>query len=166
VGFLAGVAEEWEGATAPAAAAGIRVVHTRFGMVLARERGALPAMLRFFRIGLGGPVGNGRQMWPWIALDDVVPALMHCMVHGALAGPVNFVAPEAVNANGFARALGHALGRPAFLRVPALAARIAFGEMGVELLLSGAKVQPRRLRESGYRFRWPELEPALRHILA
>jgi len=164
-GFLAETAQAWEAAADPARAAGIRVVHARFGLVLSPRGGALAAMLPVFRLGLGGRLGSGAQVWSWIALDDVVEAALHVVRTDPLAGPVNFVAPEPVSNAEFTRVLGRVLRRPTLFAVPAFAARLVAGEMAEEMLLTGARVEPRRLLESGYRFRFPSLEPALRHLL-
>ncbi|HEY8484685.1 MAG TPA: TIGR01777 family oxidoreductase [Longimicrobiales bacterium] len=164
-GFLAGVALEWERATAAAEAAGIRVVHARFGLVLSPKGGALAAMLPVFRLGLGGRLGSGRQVWSWITLEDVVAAVAHVLAAEQVAGPVNFVSPNPVTNAEFTRVLGRVLGRPAFFAVPAPAARLLLGEMADEMLLAGARVVPRKLLDSGYRFLHPELEAALRSIL-
>lgn len=164
-GFLAETAQAWEAAAEPARAAGIRVVHPRFGLVLSPRGGALAAMLPVFRFGLGGRLGSGAQVWSWIALDDVVEAALHALRTDSLDGPVNFVAPEPVSNAEFTRVLGRVLRRPAPFAVPASAARLAAGEMAEEMLLTGARVSPRRLLETGYRFRFPTLEPALRHLL-
>lgn len=165
IGFLAGVALEWERATAEAEAAGIRVVHARFGLVLSPKGGALAAMLPVFRLGLGGRLGSGRQVWSWITLDDVVAAVAHVLAAERVAGPVNFVSPNPVTNAEFTRVLARVLGRPAIFAVPAPAARLLLGEMADEMLLAGARVVPRKLLDSGYRFLHPELEAALRSIL-
>ena len=164
-GFLAEVAVEWEAAAEPARTAGIRVVHARFGLVLSPRGGALAKMLPVFRLGLGGTLGSGEQVWSWIALDDVVEAALHVFRTEALAGPVNFTAPEPVSNAEFTRVLGRVLRRPAPFGVPAFAARLVAGEMAEEVLLAGAYVVPRRLLDSGYGFRLPALEPALRQLL-
>lgn len=164
-GFLAETVVAWERACEPAAAAGIRVANTRFGLALSPKGGALAAMLPAFRLGIGGPVGSGRQIVSWIALEEIGPAMLHVLEHEELRGPVNFTAPEAVSFNEFARALGRVLGRPTVLRLPAFAARLVLGEMADELLLSGARVVPRRLLASGFEFRFPRLEPALLGML-
>jgi uncharacterized protein len=165
-GFLPEVGRAWEGATAPAADAGIRVVHMRFGNVLSPEGGMLDALLPLFRIGLGARLGSGRQVWPWIALDDIPPALVHVLERPEIAGPVNFAAPKPVTNREFTDTLASVLGRPSFLSVPSSALNLAPGRMGEEMLLASARVVPRRLLDSGYPFRWPELEPALRAMLA
>ena len=164
-GFLADVCAQWEDAAAPAAAAGIRLVTLRTGIVLSRSGGALQKMLPPFRVGVGGPVGNGKQFMSWIAIADVVGAVIHLLHTNAVSGPVNLVAPAAVTNREFARTLGKVLRRPAVVSVPARALRIALGEMADEMLLASARVRPARLTESGYRYRYPELEAALRHVL-
>ncbi|MGC8762962.1 MAG: TIGR01777 family oxidoreductase [Acidobacteriota bacterium] len=160
-GFLAEVCKEWEAAAEPARKAGIRVVHLRTGVVLSRRGGALARMLPAFRAGAGGPVGSGRQGFPWIALDDLV-GLIHFLLFEEVRGPVNAVAPEAVSQARFARVLGRVLRRPAFLPLPAPAVRLLFGEMGQALLLEGASVRPVRAEAAGFAFQWPSLEEALR----
>jgi hypothetical protein len=164
-GFLPGVCSEWEAAAAPAAERGIRVVHPRLGLVLTPGGGALARMLPMFRLGLGGPLGDGRAWWSWVALDDALAILQLALADEGLAGPVNVVAPGAVRAGDFARSLGRALGRPALLPVPAFALRLLFGEMADEALLASARVAPARLQAAGYAFRFPALEGALRHLL-
>jgi hypothetical protein len=164
-GFLASLCREWEAASAAAEKKGIRVVRMRIGIVLAREGGALAKMLTPFRLGLGGRIGAGLQYMSWITLGDVVGALQHAVTAEALRGPVNAVAPKPVTNAEFTRALGRVLGRPAILPLPAFAARLAFGQMADELLLASARVMPERLPASGYRFRHPEIEGALRHVL-
>lgn len=164
-GFLAEVCRPWEDSTRPAAAAGIRVVNVRFGIVLSAAGGALAKMLPPFKAGVGGPVGSGRQYMSWIALEDVVRVIEHALVTEALAGPVNVVAPEPVTNREFARTLGRVLGRPALLPLPAFAVRLLFGEMGDELLLASARVRPSRLEATNYRFLYPDLEGALRRSL-
>jgi hypothetical protein len=164
-GFLAGLARAWEESTAAAEARGIRVVHLRIAPVLASRGGVLAPMLLPFRLGLGGPFGSGRQWMSWIALDDLLAAIRHLLGDDAARGAVNAAAPGAVTNREFARCLGRVLGRPAFLRAPAVALRVLLGEMADEALLAGARVAPRRLQERGFTFRFPELEPALRHVL-
>lgn len=164
-GFLAEVGQAWEQAAEPARHAGIRVVSLRFGMVLSPRGGALAKMLPPFRLGLGGPIGSGRQYWSWVTLEDVVEVIRYALATEALRGPVNTVAPQSVTNREFARALGRALRRPAIIPMPAFAARLLLGEMADELLLASTRVQPARLQAAGYRFRDPELEPALRRLL-
>jgi len=165
-GFLADVAREWEGATEAAERRGIRVVRLRSGIVLTPRGGALEPMRRLTSVGLGGPLGSGRQWLSWIAVDDFVGAVGHALSHEPLRGAVNAVAPGAVRQREFARALARVLARPGWVPTPAIALRLVLGrEMADELLLSSQRVEPRRLRETGYGFRFPALEPALRHVL-
>ncbi len=163
--FLAEVCREWELATRPAAEKGIRVVSLRFGVILSPEGGALEKMLTPFKLGVGGRVGDGRQYMSWITLDDVIGAIYHALTNETLHGPVNAVAPQAVTNLEFTKALGHVLSRPTLFPAPAFALRLAFGEMADALLLSSARVEPQRLKESDYVFQYPELEGALRHML-
>jgi uncharacterized protein (TIGR01777 family) len=164
-GFLTDVCREWEAATEPASRAGIRVVNLRFGMVLSPRGGALQKLLLPFRLGMGGRLGDGRQFTSWIALDDAIGAIHHALCEESVRGPVNAVAPEPVSNAEFTRTLARVLRRPTLLPVPAFAARLAFGEMADALLLAGARALPARLQASGYRFRFPDLESALRHLL-
>jgi uncharacterized protein (TIGR01777 family) len=161
-GFLAETCRAWEAAADPARQAGIRVVHPRLGVVLAGAGGALARLVWPFRLGLGGPVGSGRQVMSWIALDDVVGALHHCLLDERLEGAVNLTAPQPVSNRELGRAVGRVLRRPAVLPLPAAAVRVLFGEMGEALLLAGQRVLPGRLRETGFRFLQPEVEAALR----
>jgi uncharacterized protein (TIGR01777 family) len=163
--FLSEVCREWEKATLAASRAGIRVVHVRIGVVLSADGGALPKMLTPFKLGLGGRVGSGRQYMSWITLEDLVGVIKRALTDESLRGPVNAVAPNAVTNEEFTKAVGHALGRPTFLSMPAFAARLAFGEMADALLLSGSRVEPARLAEAGYEFKHPDIEGALRHVL-
>ncbi|HEY5997440.1 MAG TPA: TIGR01777 family oxidoreductase, partial [Candidatus Deferrimicrobiaceae bacterium] len=143
-GFLAETCRAWEGATSAAAERGVRVVHLRTGMVLAAHGGALARMLPFFRLGLGGRLGDGRQYVSWIALPDLVASIRHMLVHPGISGPVNATSPfPATNAE-FTRVLARVLSRPAVLPAPASLLRLAFGEMADALLLSGARVTPAR----------------------
>jgi uncharacterized protein (TIGR01777 family) len=164
-GFLAEVCRDWEAATKPAIDAGIRVVHLRFGVILSPKGGALAKMLPPFKLGGGGPVGSGDQYMSWISLDDAVGAIHHAIATESISGPVNAVAPHPVTNRDFARTLGKVLSRPAFVPMPAFAARLAFGEMADELLLAGQRVRPKVLLETGYEFDAPELEIALRQML-
>jgi uncharacterized protein (TIGR01777 family) len=164
-GFLAGVCQEWEDAAAPALEAGIRVVHIRIGVVLAKNGGALQAMLTPFRFGLGGPVGSGRQFWSWVALEDVVSIFTFALNNDGLSGPVNAAAPNPARNADFTRELGKTLHRPAFFPLPALVVRTVFGEMGESLLLASARVIPAKLEAAGFRFQFPDLPGALRAAL-
>jgi uncharacterized protein (TIGR01777 family) len=163
--FLAHVARDWEAATAGAAAAGIRVHNLRFGVVLTPSGGGLGKMLPAFRVGLGGPVGSGNQYFSWIAVDDAIKAILHVLATPSLAGPVNVTSPTPVTNREFAKTLGKVLGRPAVVSVPAFALRMAFGTEGAAMVQSGQRVVPLRLLESGFRFCYDTLEPALRHLL-
>jgi uncharacterized protein len=162
--FLAQVTRDWEAAAQPARAAGVRVVHPRLGIVLSPDGGALRRMLTAFRLGAGGPLGSGRQYMSWIALDDAVGAIEHALVTESLDGPVNTAAPQPVRNREFAKALGRALRRPAVLPVPAFALRLLLGELGDELL-GGQRADASRLVASGYGFRHPQLDEALRSML-
>jgi uncharacterized protein (TIGR01777 family) len=163
--FLAGVCCDWEAAAKPAAEAGIRVVHLRFGVILTAAGGALAKMLTPFKLGAGGVIGNGRQWMSWIALDDVVGAIQHALATESLRGPVNTVAPHPVTNREFTRTLGRALGRPTLFSMPAFAARLALGEVADVLLLASQRVEPAKLLASGYRFQFPDLENTLRRLL-
>ena len=164
-GFLPEVCREWEAASEAAERKGIRVVHLRIGMVLSPKGGALSRMLPMFRAGLGGVLGNGRQYVSWIALDDLLDVVLHVLQHEELRGPVNAVTPHPVTNRELTEALGNVLSRPTPFPVPAFVLRLAMGEMADALLLSSARVAPRRLEETGYRFRFPEIRAALRHLL-
>ena len=164
-GFLADVCREWEAATHPAVQQGIRVVNLRIGMVLSPHGGALAKMLPPFRLGLGGCLGSGRQYLSWIALDDLVEVIAFALTAPNLRGPVNAVAPTPVTNREFTKALGRVLGRPTLCPVPAFAARLAFGEMAQALLLASARVMPAALLRSGFAFRYPDLDGALRHLM-
>ena len=163
--FLSRVCREWEAAAEPAREVGVRVVHPRFGIVLSTEGGALGTTLPIFKLGGGGKIGSGRQYWSWVLLDDVVGAIVHAIENAALSGPVNVVGPDPPTNAEYTRVLGSVLGRPTFFAVPAPAARVALGGMADELLLASARVEPAKLEETGYEYRYPELEGALRHLL-
>jgi len=164
-GFLADVCQEWEDAASPAVEAGIRVVHIRIGLVLAKNGGPLQAMLPPFRLGLGGRMGNGRQFWSWITLDDVVGTFLFAVHNPVVSGPINAVTPNPMRNVEFVRELGRALHRPTVFPLPAFLVRGLFGEMGEELLLASAKAEPAKLEAAGFRFRHPELPEALRATL-
>lgn len=163
--FLARVCQEWEEATAPAAEAGIRVVKLRFGIILSSEGGALAKMLTPFKLGVGGRLGSGEQFMSWITLDDVVGVIDFLLEKGLLSGPVNTVAPNPVTNSEFTGALGEALSRPTMFPVPKFAMRLAFGEMADVALLASQRVEPARLKSSGYVFKHPELKAALSRVL-
>ena len=160
-GFLADVVRVWEEEARGAARPGVRVVHLRMGLVLAAGGGALQRMALPFRLGLGGPIGGGRQWMSWIGLRDLVRVFGHVLADGGIAGPVNAVSPGALTNLDFARALGRVLGRPAFLPVPAWALRVALGEMGRELMLFSQRVTPARLMASGFVVERPGIDQAL-----
>jgi uncharacterized protein (TIGR01777 family) len=164
-GFLAGVSEVWEAATAPARDAGVRVVCLRIGVVLARDGGALKPMLLPFRLGVGGRVGSGRQWWSWIALEDVIGAIVFALQNDTLRGAVNAVAPEPVRNLEFTRALGRELHRSTIFPLPEFVVRGVLGDMGKELLLTSARVVPAKLSAAGYAFRYTSLQEALRSAL-
>jgi uncharacterized protein len=163
--FLGGLSAEWERATEPASKAGIRVVLVRTGIVLSPEGGALGKMLLPFRAGVGGVVGPGTQYMSWIAIDDLLGVVHHVLDRADLEGPVNAVAPEPVTNAAFTGTLGRVLGRPTIVPAPAFALRLALGEMADATLLSSTRVRPDRLLATGFRFRFPELAGALRHVL-
>ena len=165
-GFLAELGRAWEGASALAAEAGIRVVQARLGIVLSRRGGALAKMLLPFRLGLGGKIGDGRQYVSWISLEDAVAALIYAVENDALRGPVNLTAPQSVPNAELTRTLGRVLRRPTLLPLPAFAAKVVLGELAEEGLLASQRVWPKRLLEAGFEFAHPELEGALRHALA
>jgi len=164
-GFLADVCRGWETATAPATQKGIRVVNMRFGMILSPAGGALAKMLLPFKMGMGGKIGSGNQYMSWIALDDVLGAISHVLTTLSLRGPVNVVAPRVVTNREYTKTLGRVLSRPTILPMPALVAKLAFGEMADDLLLSSQRVEPTALFKNNYNFRFPNLEGALRHLL-
>jgi uncharacterized protein (TIGR01777 family) len=163
--FLSEVCQQWEAATEPAVTKGIRVVNLRTAPVLTPVGGPLAQLLTPFRLGLGGVVGGGRQHFPWIAIDDLIGAIHHALVTESLSGPVNAAAPQQVTNHELTKSLGRVLGRPTLFPLPAFAARLAFGEVADELLLASQRVEPVRLLASGYSFRFPELQGALRHLL-
>ncbi len=167
-GFLAGVTRAWEEEAGRAAQLGVRVVATRFGLVLSPGGGVLGRLMPLFRLGLGGAMGSGRQWWSWVHIDDVVGALQAAIGTApggqsalALDGPVNVTAPEPVTNRDFVRALALAVRRPALLAVPAFALRPALGAMADEMILASQRVRPSRLTAAGFEFRWPQLGPAL-----
>ncbi|MBL8880531.1 MAG: TIGR01777 family oxidoreductase [Phycisphaerales bacterium] len=164
-GFLAEVCRAWESATQPAADAGVRIVNLRIGLVLAASGGALEKMLPIFKFGMGGIVGSGRQFMSWITLTDLLRAIRFAIERDHLRGAVNAVAPHAVTNRDFTMTLARVLHRPAIIPAPAFAIRAAMGEMGEQLLLSGANVRPKRLLDAGFSFSHPELDAALRHEL-
>jgi uncharacterized protein len=164
-GFLADLVRRWEAAADPAREAGLRVVHMRTGPVQDAAGAGLPKQALMFRLGLGGRFGSGRQWLSWTAMDDIAGAYLHALTHDELEGPVNNVAPNPVTNAEFTATLARILHRPAVLHAPAFALRLVLGETADEFLLVSQRARPARLLETGYRFRFPELEAALRHTL-
>ena len=164
VGFLAELSRDWESAALAARSDRTRVVLLRLGMVVARG-GALGRMLTPFKLGVGGPIGSGRQYWPWIGIDDVAGVTKLVLENDEIMGPVNVVSPQELRCSEFAQTLGRVLRRPAFMPMPAFAARIALGEMAEGLLLASARVRPKVLENSGYEYRVPSLDQAIRSAL-
>ena len=164
-GFLSSVAEKWEASTKEVEAMGTRQVIIRTGVVLGKDGGALPRLLTPFRLFVGGPLGSGKQWFPWIHLDDEVRAIRFLIQSDDLKGAFNLVAPKALTMRDFCRTLGMVMNRPSWLKVPALMLRVFFGEMAKEVLLSGQRAVPRRLLEAGFDFRFADVESGLRDIL-
>jgi uncharacterized protein (TIGR01777 family) len=164
-GFLPDVCAAWERATDAASRAGIRVACLRIGVVLSGKGGALAKMLIPFKLCVGGKIGDGRQFMSWIALDDLVGAIRHVIDSDTTRGAVNVVSPTPVTNLQFTKSLGRVLSRPTIAPMPAFAAKLVLGKMAQDLLLASARVVPRKLSESGYRFAHPDLEGALRHVL-
>jgi uncharacterized protein (TIGR01777 family) len=164
-GFLPEVCLAWENSCEAARAAGIRTVNMRTGVVLSTEGGALKSMLLPFKLGAGGKVGSGKQYFSWMALDDIVSAMKFVLESDSLSGPVNLVSPHVVTNYEFTKTLGKVLSRPTIFPMPAFAARLALGEMADELLLASTRVVPAKLVQAGFQFAYPQLEPALRHVL-
>ncbi len=163
--FLSAVGREWEGEAAPMSTAGCRVVMMRTGIVLSPDGGALAKLLPPFKLGLGGPIGGGRQWMSWISLDDHVRAMEYALFANDLVGAVNFVAPNPVTNAQFADTLGRVLGRPAVIPLPAMALKLMFGEMGEATILNGQRVAPTQLLSGGFAFNHPTLDSALRAML-
>lgn len=164
-GFLADVCVEWETATDVLQSQGVRLVKARFGVVLSQEGGALAKMLGPFKKGLGGVIGPGQQYISWIAIDDLIDALAYVLDKEEMRGPVNFVSPNPVTNEKFTECLGKVLGKPTIMKMPAFAARMLFGEMADEMLLSSIRVIPESLSKSGFTFRYSELEHALQFLI-
>jgi uncharacterized protein (TIGR01777 family) len=160
-GFLASVCQDWEAEALRAEESGIRTACVRTGIVLDPEGGALKKMLPAFRLGLGGPVGSGTQVFPWIPLDDLLNLYMRILEDSVLQGPINAVHPEQISQAEFARALGHVLGRPAKMPLPAWVVKLFFGEMGKETLLASPRVEPGILEQVGHHYMHPSLDAFL-----
>lgn len=163
--FLAGMCSEWEAAAAVGEACGMRVVRARIGVVLSTEGGGLARMLPLFRVGLGGPLGNGQQFFSWIHEDDVTGLLLHALQSPEVSGAINLTAPEPLRNRVFAQVLGRVLARPSFFSPPDFCVRLAFGEVADAILLTGQKVLPKVAGQTGYTFRFPDAESALRDLL-
>ncbi len=164
-GFLSDVCIEWEAATKAAENAGIRTVHVRTGVVLSPRGGALGEMVIPFKLGVGGRVGNGKQWMSWIDVEDMAGGILHATENSSLRGAVNFVAPNPVTNAEFTKTLARVLSRPAIFPLPAFMVKLAFGEMGENLLLGSQRVQPAELTASGYQFRFSDLRSSLDHAL-
>ena len=165
VNFSSQLCQAWEACCQPLKDAGIRVVHLRFGIVLSADGGALTKMLPAFKAGVGGRMGSGLQWMSWIAIDDVMAAIDFLIARDDIEGAVNMTAPNPVQNRDFSKTLARTLHRPCLLPMPALAIKILFGEMGEELLLGGARVQPQTLQSHGYTFKHPDLGDALQAVL-
>jgi uncharacterized protein (TIGR01777 family) len=163
--FLAEVCVAWEKAALAAEALGVRVVRTRFGIVLGPDGGPLPAMAKPFRMFVGGPIGDGSQMVAWVHIDDAVGIVLSAIADGKRSGPVNVVAPRSVSNADLSRAIGNALHKPSWLRVPAFTLKAVLGDASTALL-TGQAVVPRVMQGAGYVWRHPELEPALVELFA
>lgn len=163
--FISHVCFHWERATKAAEDRGIRVVHLRIGVALTPAGGALERMVTPFNIGLGMILGSGQQYLSWVAIDDVLYAMTHIMETESLSGPVNLTSPNQVRMKEFSNKLAEIMRRPRFFRVPEWLIKTVYGQMGKEVILSGAKVNPKKLLESGFRFRYPLLDDALMHLL-
>lgn len=163
--FIATVAAAWEAETAPAEAAGIRVVRLRSGISLDKQHGLLAEQLLPAKLGLLGPIAGGRQWIPWVDPDDLIAAYRFCLDRDDLRGPVLACAPEPCTQREFVRELGGALGRPELVPTPGFAIRLAFGQMGQELILEGQRCRPKRLIEAGFTWRYPTLSGSLSHVL-
>ena len=164
-GFLPEVCQEWEAEASKAGNFGARVVLLRTGIVLAKDGGALAKMLTPFKFGVGGTTGSGKQWMSWIAIDDEIKAIHFVLDNTDIQGAVNLVAPNAVTNAEFTATLGKVINRPTFLSTPEFAIKLLFGEMGETLLLEGARVYPQKLLDAKFEFDYPNLEPAMRHVL-
>ena len=164
-GFLADVCKQWEAASKPLEKEGFRVSCIRTGLVLHPSGGALHELLLPFKMGVGGPVGSGKQWWSWIDRDDLLRVYEFALTNDAVHGPVNGVAPNPVINKVFVRTLGKVLSRPSFMPLPAFVVKLIFGEMGKELLLSSQHVLSKKLEDTHFSFERTELKPALEHLL-
>lgn len=162
--FLGTTCAKWEEAARKAEASGVRVVRFRTGIVLEKNGGALKKLLLPFNLFVGGPLGTGRQWFPWIHIDDEIGAIVFALTNKSLSGPVNLAAPEPATMHGFCKALGRAVGRPSWAPVPGFVLQIVLGEMST-MLLGGQKIIPKKLLEAGYKFQFPQLDMALRQVV-
>lgn len=163
--FLSEIGKQWEAAAKPAREAGIRVVHPRIGIVLTPAGGALVPTLIPFRLGIGGSLGNGRQFWSWITIDDTIGGIHHALMNEEVHGPMNLVAPNPVTNREFSKTLASVLHRPCIVAAPAFALKTVLGQMGKEVLLASQRVTPQVLLNTGYKFRHPELKGGLEFVL-
>ncbi len=163
-GFFPDVCDEWENEVREAGNFA-RIVMLRIGVILAKDGGALDKMLTPFKLGVGGVIGSGKQWMPWITIDDIL-GIIHYALEKPLRGIYNTTAPNAATNHAFTKALGKALGRPTFIPLPEFAVKMMFGEMGETLLLQGCRVVPKRLQEMGYKFKFPNLDEALKHVIS
>ena len=166
-GFLRDICVAWEAAAQTAKDAGVRVVHPRIGVVLSKDGGALGKMLPIFKLGGGGKLGDGKQWWSWIAIDDIVGAMMFALQNAQVSGPVNFVGPHPVTNAEFTKVLGEVMHRPTIFPVPRFALHLAMGkEAAEETALASERVLPKRLLEFGYQFAFADLRAALQNVLS
>lgn len=164
--FLSEVGRRWEKAADPAVTAGVRVVFLRFGVVLAKEGGALPIIMKPFQVYLGGPIGSGDQPFSWVAIDDVVTAINFLIAKSAAAGPYNIVAPGAIQQRKLGEAIARVLNRPDVVKLPGFMAKLMLGEqMASEMLLEGQRVFPKRLTDDGFKFTYADIDAAIQHLL-
>lgn len=163
--FSSKLCRDWEAQAAEAEALGIRCCYLRTGVVLGKNGGALSKMLPPFKMALGGPMGSGQQWMSWVHMDDLVNAIVYALETPSINGPINGTAPNPVTNKAFSKALGAALNRPALIPMPAFVLKLMMGEMAEELLLSGQRVVPAKLTQSGFEFKYPQLDDALRDII-
>ncbi len=163
--FSSKLCRDWEAQAAEAEALGIRCCYLRTGVVLGKNGGALSKMLPPFKMALGGPMGSGQQWMSWVHMDDLVNAIVYALETPSINGPINGTAPNPVTNKAFSKALGVALNRPAIIPMPAFVLKLMMGEMAEELLLSGQRVVPAKLTQSGFEFKYPQLDDALRDII-
>jgi len=163
--FISNVCNQWENAARPAMSKDIRTVFLRIGVAMTPAGGALQRLLPAFSMGMGGKIGTGKQFMSWIGIDDVIGSIYHIMHDDRITGPVNLVSPNSATNYEITAILSQILKRPAFMHIPEKAIKLFFGEMGREVLLSSTRVYPKKLIETGYQFRYPDLYSALSHVL-